>query len=513
MGNFSVSNRNQQQKNDNGEQFKKNQGLENIENAVTFDEFKAIVNEKTYQSPIRSLNIDAAMPECGSDVQNMYEKFYGSANLDTIYNTFKYICNKTNSGVFVSLRNGKISKYIPFYETTEHNNWHDQVKLDNTKFSSVMHLLCAQQDMCNEFNGTFYRVKSEEIYESSKNWRSNNNGMMRFDRGTKSTPFTAKRRVNTDMILNLLQTVCLDDPTNPIPDVDFFINLHDYPILSRNETEPYYNMFGRNTPLISHNYSKYLPIVSMCGSPLYADLIIPNVDDWVYAQQRHGVLLPWRTCCKFVNESLSSTTIANWNSKQNVAIFRGTDTGSGYDMITNQRIKLLNYVRQSEMRGKLFNVGFTRLKGRIRKHENSQFLQTVKLPNGTRIANYIPIMEQGKLFKYIINVDGHTASFQLALQMASGACVLKVQSLENWQLWYTSKLIANKHYLPIDSNLENLETQMLQLVDEVKNGSGETGRNIANCASDFALNHALNKDIMVKYMKNLLYRCHIAQIK
>lgn len=482
---------------DNVDQLKKNMAMESVPNAATFDEFKTFVNEKTFRPPCK---VDG---DGGEPNQRIYKKFHESASLDTIYNTFQYVCDKTNSGVFVSLRKGKISKYIPFYKTPQYNNWHHLAKLDTTKYNSVMQLLSQQQEMCNQFNGTFYRPKSEGVYESAKNWQSNNNGMIQFDRGTKI--FTSKRRINTDMVMNLLETVCFE---SAIPDVDFFINLHDYPILTRNESEPYFHMFGRDTPLLTHNYPKYLPIFSMCGSPLYADLIIPNVDDWVYAQQRHGILLPWRTCNKYLISNNHFPLLESWNLKENVAVFRGTDTGAGYDIYTNQRLNLLSYANQSALRRKLFNFGFTRLKCRIRKHESSQFLEKIRLPPGIfGISNYISLNDQGRRFKYIINVDGHTASFQLGLQMASGACVLKVQSLENWQLWYTSQLIANQHFVPIDANLGNLEAQVLLL-----NKNSEVAHKIANQGFNFSVNKILDRNTMVEYMRKLLHSCHVASI-
>ena len=66
---------------------------------------------------------------------------------------------------------------------------------------------------------------------------------------------------NVGTVKNMLETLCA---TRKVPDIEFFMNRRDFPILTRNGTEPYHGIWGENTPLVSHNIPKYLPILSMC---------------------------------------------------------------------------------------------------------------------------------------------------------------------------------------------------------------------------------------------------------
>ena len=65
-----------------------------------------------------------------------------------------------------------------------------------------------------------------------------------------------------------------------VPDVEFFVNKRDFPLLKKNETEPYECIYGNNTPLLSHNYDKYCPILSQNGNEKFADILIPTWEDW-----------------------------------------------------------------------------------------------------------------------------------------------------------------------------------------------------------------------------------------
>ena len=65
-----------------------------------------------------------------------------------------------------------------------------------------------------------------------------------------------------------------------IPNVVFFVNKRDFPILTRNLTEPYNHIYGDNVPLKSYKFDKYIPILSMCTSDKHADIAIPTHEDW-----------------------------------------------------------------------------------------------------------------------------------------------------------------------------------------------------------------------------------------
>ena len=50
-------------------------------------------------------------------------------------------------------------------------------------------------------------------------------------------------------------------------------------------------------------------------------------------------------------------------------------------------------------------------------------------------------------FKYIVHVDGHVSAYRLGKELSLGSCILKVESLYNYKLWFSHLMIPNAHYL------------------------------------------------------------------
>ena len=112
----------------------------------------------------------------------------------------------------------------------------------------------------------------KNIVSPVEKWYANN-CLFRYDSTEGDT--------NNTTMKNLLIELCEE---RNIPDTEFFINRRDFPLLMKNLTEPYDNIWGSNVPLVSHNYDKYMPILSMSCSDENADLMMPTHEDWVRVQ-------------------------------------------------------------------------------------------------------------------------------------------------------------------------------------------------------------------------------------
>ncbi len=81
--------------------------------------------------------------------------------------------------------------------------------------------------------------------------------------------------------------------TREVPDIELFINRRDFPLLTKNGTEPYYNIFGKDHSLDSKSLKLIsegmCPILSMCTSDMYADIVIPTHEDWARVASTEGV--------------------------------------------------------------------------------------------------------------------------------------------------------------------------------------------------------------------------------
>ena len=121
-----------------------------------------------------------------------------------------------------------------------------------------------------------------------------------------------------------------------LPDVEFFINRRDFPILSKYGYEPYYHIWDSMTkPLLSHNYEKYLPILSMSSNENFSDILIPTYEDWIRVQNKENKFF---VRARQIYDNKISNII--WKNKKPTAVFRGSSTGEGVNIDTNQRLKV-----------------------------------------------------------------------------------------------------------------------------------------------------------------------------
>ena len=125
-----------------------------------------------------------------------------------------------------------------------------------------------------------------------------------------------------------------------LPDIEFFVNKRDFPLLKNNETESYDNMFGPNTPLCSHNYPSYLPILGMTTTKDHADIPIPTWEDWTrivyYDSKKH-----FPSNIKMYSRGFSNIL---WSSKKEIAVFRGQSSGIPTTLKDNIRLKFTGHL-------------------------------------------------------------------------------------------------------------------------------------------------------------------------
>ena len=152
--------------------------------------------------------------------------------------------------------------------------------------------------------------------------------MVWFDMSVQS----AKVRLNISTIRAMLQSLCEE---REVPDIEFFINRRDFPIITRHGTEPYNHIWNtQDQPLVSHRYEKYAPVMSMAGGETFADILIPTFEDWARVEQPNGRY--YLNSCR--SYDVSSFDVP-WEDRIPTAVFRGGSTGAGVTTETNPRLK------------------------------------------------------------------------------------------------------------------------------------------------------------------------------
>jgi serine/threonine protein kinase len=404
---------------------------------------------------------------------------YKNVKADAVINTFRYIFHKFKKGIYVRIIDNKLRVFLPFSKANFTNEWSDKIKVDKSKYGSMIDFIRKISEMeGRKFNPRFVNENLDEWY--------GNNCLVRYE-----YPL-AEGDTNATIMKNILEELCAQ---REIPDIEFFINRRDFPILTKDGTEPYNHIWGSSTlPLVSHSYDKYIPILSMSKAARYADVLMPTWEDWARVQSYEGKWFP-RSC-----RSYATKFDIPWEKKKPIAVFRGGTTGCGVTIDSNPRLKLayLSTITNKDADGQpLIDAGVTNWNLRPRKLETEEYLRTIeidKMPFG--LSERLSPLEQSS-YKYIINVDGHVTSFRLSLELSMGSVILLTKS--DWKIWYQDMLIPYTHYVPVKEDLSDLINQ----IKWCKNNDAKC-QQIAQNAKDFFNTYLQKKGILDFIQKTLV---------
>ena len=370
---------------------------------------------------------------------NLWKK-HKSIGAEAIGNTFKYMFHKFKKGIFIKIADNKLRVFLPFSKAHYVNEWGHKIKINPSKYSSVKDFARALTTMEG------YRFDPRSVNDDTSQWYGNN-CLVRYEYPP------AEGDTNTGSVKDMLEELC---QSRELPDIEFFLNRRDFPLLTRDDTEPYNNIWdSTDVPLVSHCYTKYAPILSMSVTSRYADIPIPTCDDWARIQNPEGKWFP--KLCRNYTEIFDTP----WQDKTPTAVFRGGSTGCGVTIETNPRLRLANMsLTQPKSRDGVpyLDAGITNWNLRARKIQGNPFLTTINVEDLTfgLVSPMSP--QQQSRYKYIVNVDGHVTAFRLSIELNIGSVVLLVDS--PWKIWYSTLLIPYKHYVPIKQDMSNLFEQI-----------------------------------------------------
>ena len=427
---------------------------------------------------------------------NVFIPFEGFHNISQtqMEDTFNYMFHKFKKGIYVRISNGELDCFIPFSKVFYTNEWYKLVKIDpayslpTTKPSreesskeSLVNFFKTQHILANQLNNTHYRFDIAKYNLDPRFWYANN-CILRYENPLNEND------TNYAPLKSMFLELCA---SRKIPDVEFFVNKRDFPLLTRNHTEPYNNIYGDNTPLKSFNFEKYAPVLSMSTSDKFADIAIPTHEDWSRVKSDESIFFPPK--CRNYKHRFNHT----WETKKPIAVFRGSNTGCGYNTSTNTRLKL---AKLGTKHPSILDVGITNWNLRIRKNKDSKYLRIPDVGTLKLVPKLNP--EQQSNYKYIIHVDGHVSAFRLSLELGMGSCLLLVESAEKWTMWFSHLLKPYVHFVPINTDLSNLMEQIAWCLQ-----NDAKCKEIAANALDFH-NKYLGKRGVLDYLEHTLVTLH-----
>ena len=400
-----------------------------------------------------------------------YKPIFDGFNNETTYQTFEYLFDKLKKGVYVSIKNNKLDTYLPFSNINYVNQWYKILEESNP-------------ELVKEISSKYYNVS-----DPSK-WYANNcifkTDAMKFNFSEFVQEGDKTVAIFKQFLLRYL------DVTKTKINVEFFFNPRDFPVLKRDYGEPYEQIYPDKQIEEEYRHDIYTPILSQCGNNNYHDIPIPTQDDILRLTTN---IFP-ESC---TNPYQDVNFEMEFKDKKPICVFRGSATGCGITAETNMRIKACMMSYDLEKNG--INILDAKLTGWNRKPKiyDGQFNQLDKssFPKDFIVGESNKLsLDEISSYKYILNIDGHVKAFRLGNEMRMKSVVLLVNS--PYTLWFSEYMKEFIHYVPIESDLSDLEEKIKWCNDNPKKCE-----EIVTNALDFYETY-LNQENTFKYFDKLL---------
>lgn len=416
------------------------------------------------------------------DVDKIF-KLYKAIDYNSVLNTFNYMFNKFKKGIFILIRDNKLVLFLPFSNANYRNKWVKQ-----TYFSEDEKRLLQTKDY-KQIKG----ILDKNIIEFKR--KHPDQPKINFDREKWYANNCFFRNIFPDYEGELTNNVyknMFDEllKERSVPNVEFFINNRDFPILKNNYTEPYEDLYDGTDVKIEKEYQfkKMAPIFSKSIKDDFADILIPTNDDWQMASNKFFT----DGCSNALRKNKLEQLNTVWDKKKPVCIFRGSATGCGITLENNMRLKASDI---SIDHPDILDVGITDWNARQKKYKDRPIEVIDSSIFRFKLANKIDNIEKSN-YKYFLNIDGHVSAFRLSSELYMNSLVLIVKS--PYKMWYSHLLEEYVHYVPVKADLEDLVSQVEWCI---KNDA--KCKKIASNARIF-YDKYLTKDGIFNYLQNKL---------
>jgi hypothetical protein len=150
------------------------------------------------------------------DVWDKYKNVKGNATIET----FRYIFHKFKKGIFVKIKDNKLKVFLPFSKANFTNEWGEKIQID-PRFRSVNDFFKYITDLEG-----LYHFREGGVNQNFNEWYGNN-CLVRYE-----YPLS-EGDSNVGNVKNMLEELCNNFK---VPDIEFFINRRDFPILTKDGT-------------------------------------------------------------------------------------------------------------------------------------------------------------------------------------------------------------------------------------------------------------------------------------
>lgn len=407
-------------------------------------------------------------------IPNNWINCYKKTNYNSIIDTFRYIFHELKKGIFVQIKNNELVTFLPFSKYNYVNDWGSELIVQNN-FNNIHELI----KYCQEKSGKEYIKK--RILHNPNEWVANG-CLIRYENPHNEGDS------NVTHLKHMLTVLC---QSKKVPNIDFFINRRDFPILRKDRKYPYVEVSNKNIDI-----KNPCPILSMCTTDEYSDIPIPTWDDWGRVCYREDKIFFTSNYINRTNKEYPKIPKMKWEDKIPQAIFRGSSTGNEVTIEDNPRLKI------ATMNSKYLNAGITKwnIRPRVIKKNGHNVISTIMIDDlDIKLVKPMSPIEQSK-YKYIINIDGHSSAFRISLEMQMNSIILIVDS--KYKLWNTYDLEDGVHYIGIKRDLSNL----IEKIEWCENNPDECNKILENMKK---YSKKLTKNNMIKYLQKVLWKLKV----
>ena len=150
-----------------------------------------------------------------------------------------------------------------------------------------------------------------------------------------------------------------------------------------------------------------------------------------------------------------------WNDRVSKIFWRGSSTGLFQqrleDLDSLPRYRLCQIVSRL---GAIADVGLNAVVQAGDPHQE-RLIKERLLQEGL-LKSFIPMTEMTR-YRYILDIDGNSNSWNFMMKLRLGSCVLRVDS--DWHQWFASRLAPWVHYVPIAKDLSDAAEKIAWCLD------------------------------------------------
>lgn len=426
---------------------------------ISWDEVQEKIID-TYTSPkLFNLNRNGKYdPKLKSLVKTQFEKYNKNLSKDDLFNTLRHVFDNYNEVLYFRIRNGKIECQYQLYNPKNKKDWYKDLKYTvNGKTTSVDD---AFLQIAQSSNKEYFTLRKPHFMAS-------NNCLLG---GLDEYAYWEGNPVSYVNSFKEMLEYVVDN--FDVPDCDILINRKDFPYLRKDKKYGYDHL---TDDLIDEDIIFY-PLGSQAVTDDSLDVPIVSADEWEFSKTEKNK--------------------TNWESKNPVALFRGSGTGCSVDM-SNPRIRLAQLSEDwshDNTKSNLIDVKLSKLVGRIKSYK--KFIGVTDYKKYKHLVGEFMNTEQQMKYKYVFNVEGNSQAYRFSSQFYKGL-VINVKS--KYYMWFAPLLEPNKNFIEVEPDYSDLYDKITYLKQ-----NDNKAKQIYQNGLEFAEKYTSQKSL-AEYMFHYMY--------